>query len=176
MKLSILGTVCLTFSILLAAGCTPTTPFAVPLTLSPIPSPSPGFQPDPCNAANLPSTIKPLNDLMREFDDYASLASNVMQSELVKVIPALQAIRRATEDHAVPACLADLKRYALLYMDTTIQALLAFQSNAPANAIATRIAQTRQSHDLYAREAARILGVTLPAPEATGSPVPTQTP
>lgn len=176
MKLSILGSVCLTFGLLLAAGCASTTPLAVPPTLSPIPSPSPGFQPDPCNATNLPTTIKPINDLMRQFDDYAALASNVMQSELVKVIPALQAIRRGTEDHAVPACLADLKRYALLYMDTTIQALLAFQSNAPANAIATRIAQTRQFHDLYAREAARVLGVTLTAPEATGSPAPMLTP
>ncbi len=110
---------------------------------------------------------------MRQFDDYAELASNVMQSELVKVIPALQAIRRAAQDQPVPSCLADLKRYALLYMDTTLQALLAFQSNASASVIGTGIIQAHQYYVQYQQEWARLLGVTLPAPAVTPPSTPT---
>ncbi len=176
MKLSTLAPFCLSIGLIWVLGCNPAQAPTPTASATPIPSPSPGFQPDPCNPANIPTTIKPLNNLMRQFDDYAELASNVMQSELVKVIPVLQAIRRTTEDEAVPSCLAHLKSYALIYMDTTIQALLSFQSNASAGAIATGIAKTRQYHDMYTQEAADLLGVTLAAPSTAPAAATTPTP
>ncbi len=169
MKQSVLAMVCLTSSLLLAAGCGPSAPIP---TNTPVPSPTAAFQADPCNSSKVRDTVKPLNDLVRQFDDYAELASNVLQSELVKVIPPMQAIRRAAEDQAAPSCLASLKQYALLYMDATIQTLETFQAKASANAIATGITQARQYHNQYAVELARLLGVTLPAPSATAPAIP----
>ena len=49
---------------------------------------------DPCSAVNVPSAAMPVNAFMKQFDDYAALASSVAQSELTKVIPVMQAIRR----------------------------------------------------------------------------------
>jgi len=101
---------------------------------------------------------------MRQFDDYATLASNTQQSQLVQVIPPLQAIRRAAEDQLVPSCLKDLIGFQLLYMNTTIQTLLAFQSNAKADVTNAGIAQARQYHGQYTLELARLLGLTVVAP------------
>ena len=86
--------------------------------------------PDPCLPQNLPSSVIVVNNYMRQFDNYAALASTVAQSELAKVIPAMQAIQKAAEAQSIPTCLTNLKHYELLYMDTAIQTLLAFQSGS----------------------------------------------
>lgn len=156
--------------LLAASACGPSFPVSLLPTLAPAGTPTA----DPCRTENLPSTIEPLNDLMRQFDDYAALASSIVQSQLVQVIPPMQEIRRAAQDQAAPACLADLKRFELLYMDTTLQTLLAFQKpNPSASSLATGIIQARAYHDQYTRELARLLGVTLPAPAGTPTLIPT---
>ena len=148
---------------LTAAACETSVPASFVSTLTPAGSPTP----DPCTPTIIPATVGPLNDLMRQFDDYAALASSVVQSQLVQVIPPMQAIRRGAEDLVVPACLADLKRFELSYMDTTLQTLLLFQKPNPnAAVLATGIKQARDYHDQYILELARLHGVTIVAPTA----------
>ena len=139
------------------------------------PSPSVTPTPDPCSTSNLPATIKPVNDLMRQFDDYAALASNTPQSQLVQVIPPMQAIHRAAQDQAIPGCLQTLKKNQLLYMDTSIQVLLAFESKANTSILDAGIAQAKQYHNQYTLELASLLGITVVVPTAnpmlgTGTP------
>src|SRR5687768_15781279 len=66
---------------------------------------------DPCSSQNLPATIEPINDLMREFDDASQLAANLPAAQLPEAISNLQRIRRATEDAQIPACLGTLKTH-----------------------------------------------------------------
>ena len=143
-------------------------------------TPSPSATPDPCSAKNLPTTITPMNNLMRQFDDYATLAANTPQSQLVQVIPPLQAILRAAEDQAVPACLKDIKGYQLQYMNTTIQVMLAFESNAKSDVLSAGRAKAHQYHNQYMIGMARLLGLTVVvAPTATAgaqTPNPSVTP
>jgi hypothetical protein len=142
---------------LLLTGCT---------TFQPGPTATPSLSPTPdmCSSTNLPPAANRVNNLMRQFDDYATLASNTQQSQLVQVIPYMQAIRRAAEDQPVPPCLKDLIGFQLSYMNTTIQTLLAFQSNAAADVTNAGIAQARQYHGQYNLELARLLGPTGVAP------------
>jgi hypothetical protein len=67
-------------------------------------------------------------------------------------------------------------------MNTTIQTLLAFQSNAKADVTNAGIAQARQYHGQYTLELARLLGLTVvappsvtpgaQAPQSTNTPAP----
>jgi hypothetical protein len=152
------------------AACSTGIPASLVSTIAP-----PGTAtPDPCSPENLQETVKPINGLMRQFDDYAALASNVVQSQLVQVLPPMQSIRRAAQDEVVPACLDDLKGFQLAYMDATIQTLLAFQKPNPnASALSKGIQMARDSHDQYTIELARLLGVTLIPPAATPAALPT---
>lgn len=129
-------------------------------TATPFLSPTP----DLCSSTNLSSTAAKVNNLMRQFDDYAQLASNTPQTPLVQVIPLMQALRRDAEDQPIPPCLRNLIGLQLLNMNTTIQTLLAFQSNAKADTLNAGIAQARQTHDQYTIELARLLGLTVVAP------------
>ena len=125
---------------------------------------------DVCATVNLPATVRPLNEIIREFDDYSELASNIVQSEVVKVIPPMQALRRSAEDAAAPPCLLDLKRYALSYMDATLRTLMTFQQPNPnPSAVGTGIVSARSYHDLYVLELAKLLGVTV-APTSVSPP------
>jgi len=144
------------------SACGNSTPAIIPSS-----TPSVTATPDLCSTSNLQSTVKPVNDLTRQFDDYAALASSTPQSQLVQVIPALQAIRRAAEDQGVPTCLKQLKIYQISYMDTMIQTMLAFESNANADVLKGGVAQAQQYHNLYTLELARLLGITIVAPTTT---------
>jgi hypothetical protein len=111
---------------------------------------------------------------MREFDKYAALASVIVQSQVVQVIPPMQTIHLTLQDQTVPACLSELKRLELLYMSTTLQTLNAFQEPTPnAEAITAGVLQARQYYDQYAVELVRLLGVTLTAPAITPAGMPT---
>src|SRR5689334_13552299 len=66
--------------------------------------------PDLCSPENLPDEVTRVNKLMREFDDYSSLASNTPQAQLINIIPDMQRILRDTEDLQVPTCLQTLKK------------------------------------------------------------------
>lgn len=135
--------------------------------------------PDPCADANLPGEVAKLNALMREFDDYATLASNTPQAQLVVVVPELQRVLRAAEDQPVPVCLEGLKELQIKHMTIVVQTLLAFMGSSDASLVNTGIAQARDLHAQYDIEMARLLGVTLTisTPAPTSEPAqPTATP
>lgn len=117
--------------------------------------------PDPCAEANLPAEVEKVHKITREFDDYATLASNTPQSQLVQVIPELQRVLRDAEDQSIPACLSDLKTLQLKHMNAVVQTLLLFVSNGDGNTVAQGIAQARALHTQYDIEMARLLGITL---------------
>ena len=147
-----------------------------------VPTLSSTSTPDPCMSENLPAEVEKVNAHMREFDDYAALASNTPQSQLIVIIPEMQRVLRAAEDEQVPACLTDLKELQVRHMKVVVQTLLAFMGGADANAVSVGITEARNLHAQYDVEMARLLGVTLsfftPIPPtqpvvSTSTPVPT---
>lgn len=139
--------------------------------------------PDLCSSENLPASIQQINDLTREFDDAAQLASNLPAQQLPEVISNMQRIRRAAEDVEAPGCLSTLKTHQLNYMNGMIQTLLSFIGGSDQATINNGLNAARQEHEQYSMEVARLLGVTLEpvtaVPTALGIPptsVPTVTP
>ncbi len=124
---------------------------------------------DSCSAQNMQETIKLINNPMRVFDDYAVLGSNTPQAKLVQVIAPMQEIRRTLEDVSVPACLIDLKKISLIYTGFAIQTLIAFQSNLSADILNEGVQKSRQAHNAYFLEVARLLGLTI-TPPPTANP------
>lgn len=122
---------------------------------------------DPCSSQNIPATVQPINNLMREFDDASQLASNLPAQQLPEVISNLQRIRRSAEDVQIPACLGTLKTRQLNHMNLMIQTLLAFVGGADQEALSNGLELARQEHDLYSLEIVRLLGVTLAPITAT---------
>ncbi len=121
--------------------------------------------PDPCTGFALGESVKPINDLQREFDDVSALAANLPREQLGEAITSLQRIRRAAEDVAPPACLDDLKAHQLTHMNAVIDTLIAFVGGADTETLNTGMEQARESHDLYVLELARLLGATIqPSP------------
>lgn len=120
--------------------------------------------PNPCISPNLDAEVTKVNDLMREFDDYAELASHTPKEQLVDIIPELQRILREAEKQTVPACLETLKKHQISHMSVVVQTLLAFISNADLQLINAGISQAQQQHIQYETEMARLLGITLVAP------------
>ncbi len=122
--------------------------------------------PDLCARENITAEITKTNKLMRAFDDYSSLASSTPTDQLVSIIPAMQSIRRDTQDLQVPTCLDSLKKIQLAHMNTVIQVLLAFMSQSNnTEALNAGIQQARELHTQYDLEIARLLGITpQPAP------------
>ena len=129
---------------------------------------------DPCAPQNMPSTVQPVNDLMREFEDASQLASNLTAQQLPEVISNLQRIRRAAEDVDIPACLDTLKTHQLNHMNLMIQTLLAFVGGADQDTLNSGLELARKERDLYSLEAVRLLGITL-APIIT-TPLATRMP
>ena len=128
--------------------------------------------PDQCSSENLPAEVAKVNKLMREFDDYSSLASNTPQAQLINLIPDMQRILRDAEDLQVPTCLQTLKKLELAHMNLVIQILMAFLNSSntqvDTQAINTGIGQARELHSKYDVEMARLLGITLvPRPTVT---------
>jgi hypothetical protein len=117
-------------------------------------------------------TIKPVNDLQREFNDASELAANLPREQLQPSIADMQRIRRAAEDQMIPACLEALKRHQLAHMNAVIDTLIAFVGGADVNTLNSGMAAAREQYDQYTFEMARLLGVTLvPATESvTPSP------
>jgi hypothetical protein len=118
---------------------------------------------DPCLAPQLTEEVAKVNKLMREFDDYSTLASNTPQNQLVIIIPELQRVLREAEEQVIPSCLLTLKNYQLEHMKSVVQTLLVFMSNSDPNFVNANIAKARELHMLYDVEMARLLGLTLPA-------------
>lgn len=117
--------------------------------------------PDLCSTENLPDKAAKVNKFMREFDDYSALASNTPQAQLVVVIPDMQRVLRDAEDQSVPACLENLKKAQLSYMQVVVQTLMVFMGNSDAGLVNSGISQARELHTQYDIELARLLGLTL---------------
>jgi hypothetical protein len=130
--------------------------------------------PDLCSAENLPLEVAKANKLMREFDDYSSLASHTLQSQLIQLIPDMQRVLRDTQDLQVPPCMDTLKKLEMAHMSLVIQTLMAFMDNTDVQVINAGIAQARDLHAKYDVELARLLGITLvPRPTSpAGTAVP----
>jgi len=129
---------------------------------------------DPCSSENLPTTVRGLNDLMREFDNAAQLVSNTPAQQLPTIISKLQRIRRNAEDTQIPACLGQLKTHQLNHMNLMIQTLIAFVGGASKEELNAGLENARKEHDLYSLEIVRLLGITL-AP-VTATPPASSTP
>jgi len=133
----------------------------------------PTFTPDPCSVENLSTSIKEVNDLMREFDDIAKLAASVTREKVPELVSEMQRIRREAEDHKTPICLSTLKAHQITHMNTFIDTLIAFIGGAQAEALTDGINRAGQEHDLYTLEVARLLGIPqdpTTSPNATASP------
>ena len=152
-----------------ACGSPPaSTPIETPATATASPDE------DPCSPQNMPTTVQPINDLMREFQDASQLASNLPAQQLPEIILNLQRIRRNAEDVQIPACLATLKTHQLNHMNLMIQTLLASVGGADREALNNGLDLARKEHDLYSLEIVRLLGITL-AP-ITATPPASSTP
>ena len=147
-------------------------PAATPLSETPATTAIISPDEDPCSPQNLPITIQPINDLMREFEDASQLASNLPAQQLPEIISNLQRIRRSAEDIQIPACLATLKTHQLNHMNLMIQTLLAFVGGANQEELTNGLERARNEHGLYALEIVRLLGVTLAPITATPRPSP----
>lgn len=117
--------------------------------------------PDPCLIGNMNQTVKPINDLQREFNDASELAANLPREQLQPSIAEMQRIRREAEDQAVPDCVKTLKQHQLAHMNAVIDTLIAFVGGADTERLNQGMAQARTEYDLYTLEMARLLGVTL---------------
>jgi hypothetical protein len=123
--------------------------------------PSPTATTNPCNPEVVSETVKPINDLMREFDDASALASNLTLEQLPEAISNLQRIRRLAQDITPANCLVTLHGYELAHMNAVIETLLAFLSGADTATLSQGLNLAREQHDLYSVELVRVLGVTL---------------
>jgi len=134
-----------------------------------VPSVTPTYA--PCASENVVAEIKPVTDLMREFDDAAQLASVAALNQMPTVIPPLQEIRRKAQDQQVPACLVDLKTVQLQHMNAVINTFLLFMQGQGKNpeVLSQGIFQARALHEQYNQELARLIGATYlpPAPPPT---------
>ncbi len=142
------------------------------------------FTPDPCSSENIPAQVARVHLLMREFDDTSLLAqTTLLQSSTVGLVQDLQRVKRVAEDQVVPSCIADLKKYELVYMNSMIELFttaLAFlnaygpHGDQKALDALTGPLITQASYNLqqYGNEYARLRGFT-PVPISTLPPNPT---
>jgi hypothetical protein len=155
--------------VLLATACaqpqTPPAPSPSPEPILPTATVTLTSTPDPCALENITVEIQAVHRLMREFDDAAALSANTTREQLKPTIEDLQRIRRAAEDLTVPYCLKSLRELELTHMNTFIQTLLAFMGGAEQESVNQGIALSRQLHDQYMIEMARLQGkIILPTP------------
>jgi hypothetical protein len=154
--------------VLLLAACGQAEPVVATSTL--VPTTTVTSTPDPCSQENIEVEIQAVHRLMREFDDAAALSANTTREQLKPTIADLQRIRRDAEDQKVPACLKALKELQLVHMNTFIQTLIAFMGGADQETVNQGISLSRQLHDKYMIEMARLQGVIIPP---TPIPMPT---
>jgi hypothetical protein len=131
---------------------------------------NPTFTPDPCLSSNMNESVRPINDLQREFNDASELAANLPREQLQPSINDMQRIRRAAEDQPIPDCLTILKAHQLAHMNAVIDTLIAFIGGVDAERLNQGMAVARDAYDQYTFEMARLLGVTLVS--ATSTPAP----
>jgi hypothetical protein len=147
----------------------------------------PTFTPDPCAPENIRAQVARVHLLMREFDDTSLLAqTTLLQSSTVGLVQDLQRIKRIAEDQVVPSCLADLKQYGLVYMNSMIELfttalafLNAYGPNGDQKALDSLtgplVQKALYNLQQYGNEYARLQGFTpmpLPTIGPDGTPAP----
>jgi hypothetical protein len=120
-----------------------------------------------CTPGRLEASVRPLDRLMRQFEDQATLVSNVQRDQLAWPVSELQKTRREIEDLEVPVCLASLKELSLGYTKQVIVTSLDFMQNAAQTDVAQGIASSQLLHDAYVAEMGRLLGVPVAMPTQT---------
>ena len=147
----------------------------------------PTFTPDPCSPENVSAQVARVHLLMREFDDTSLLAqTTLLQASTVGLVQDLQRIKRIAEDQVVPACIADLKQYELVYMNSMIELfttalafLNAYGPNGDQKALDSLtgplVQQALFNLQQYGNEYARLQGFT-PVPISTLGPDGTPSP
>lgn len=182
MKKGSFGATAIILFTLMIAGCgtpAPAAPATKPAsTATVLSSPGVSSTPDPCSLPELETEVQEIHRHMREFDDAATLASNVPRDQLSTSIADMQRIRREAEDELVPPCLAALKAYQVQHMNSVISTLIAFLGGTDQQSLDQGIALARQQHDQYTLELAKVLGLTVVAvtPRSEPSETPTPTP
>ncbi len=112
----------LVLSLFWGAGGIPKTASPTATIFVPTNTALPTFTPDPCSPENIPAQVARVHLLMREFDDTSLLAqTTLLQASTVGLVQDLQRVKRTAEDQVVPSCIADLKRYELIYMNSMIE-------------------------------------------------------
>jgi len=125
---------------------------------------------DACDPAIIASVIQPMNELMLQFDDYATLAQYRDKSELPRIVANMQSMQELSQQLIPPACLQTLHDHQLAYMDATMSTLLEFQKADPSTGtIATAVVDAQRYHQEYVLELNRLLAVAA-TPVATPLP------
>ena len=116
---------------------------------------------DPCSPANLPGSVQVLNEYMRQVDNQVQLATVVTGSDIRLVIEPMERIRGKVQDQAVGACLDELKRLQLQYVEAVLEVVQPASGISPdATTLADGLQEARQYRDQYTLEMSRLLGVT----------------
>ena len=132
--------------------------------------------PDKCAVDAVRPEVEFMHSLMLEFYDASALASQTPPDRLILVIPSLQEIRRRTDAVKVSVCLKKLKEYEVAHMNTVINTMMAFMSNADPSLLVEGVVQARQLNEEYRKERARLLGEPyVPPPTQAFTPTPSGT-
>jgi hypothetical protein len=136
----------------------------------------PSKTPDACAVEIVRPEVEKMHALMLEFYDASALASKTPPDRLILVIPSLQEIRRRTDAVKVSDCLKTLKELEVAHMNTVINTMLAFMSNADAGLLVEGVVQARLLNEEYRKEKARLLGEEyVPPPTQAFTPTPSGT-
>jgi len=179
-------------STMLLSGCgSSVTPDSIPTATDTVmPTFTITVTPDLCAPESIKAEVDKVHRHMREFDDASALAASMPREQLSTPIANLQEIRRDAEDESIPPCLANLKDYEILHMNSVIDTLIAFmgindplavdcvdvEKNTEEEVICQSIAVARQQHDQYVLELAKILDLPIVTPGATVTASETATP
>lgn len=128
-------------------------------------------QPLACSDEELEGYQEAVRDVTRRFDDAVRVADSTARINLSDQVSELQAIRRDAEDVEYPECADEAHRWLVNYMNSTIDAFLAFQSEAPDLELEEAWYVADATYDRY-QEA---LDLVAEDANATLEPVPTAT-
>ncbi len=124
----------------------------------------PSIQPkeilNPCAPEMLGGTMKPLQGLMRAFDDGTELAYHMPRPQVSEEIAQLQDYRREVADLDIPSCLLELKEAQVAYMDSVINNLLAFLGGASGDVTVSGLETSAKIRDQYEHIVVDLLGIT----------------
>lgn len=140
--------------VFLSNGCSPQQPLQ-------------GSVGDPCAPGRIAATVKPFDSAMRAFEDATAIAYNMPRPQVSEQIATLQEYRREVADREAPACLADLKKAQVAYMDSVINTLLVFLEGAPGETTTQGLQTSLELKSRYVEVLESLLDLTL-------TPRPTQ--